>query len=169
MLMIAETMHVTRIAQTCVASLLCLQLLVSLLTFNLPRGLAPHQVGANIFWNIVERCAPAELQRPDIGDDRPAVQGINLRPIGRHRANAVGDRVEDLPDRALFDLPGMVGQRRHPFGQVLAVHQQCVHAVTGEMRAKKIPLRLNPAEETLHFGTAVVVIFRSLDNLSGLS
>ena len=41
----------------------------------------------------------AQLQRADVGGDRPAVARVDLRRVVRHRAEAVGDDVEEVADR----------------------------------------------------------------------
>ena len=57
------------------------------------------------------RCAPAtsfagvdvlrQLQRTDVGGDRPAILGRDLRGVARHDAEAVGHDVEEVADRHL--------------------------------------------------------------------
>ena len=42
----------------------------------------------------------AQLQGPDVGDDRPAVVGRDPRGVRVHRAVAVGDHVEEVAERA---------------------------------------------------------------------
>ena len=51
--------------------------------------------------HVGERRVLAELQRADVGDDRPAILGLDLRRVVGHRAEPVGDHVEEVPDRRL--------------------------------------------------------------------
>ena len=50
--------------------------------------------------HVVDRRVLAELQRADVGGDRPAVARRDLRGVVRHRAEAVGDHVEEVADGA---------------------------------------------------------------------
>src|SRR5262245_20129138 len=61
--------------------------------------------------NVRERRVLAQLQRADVGDDRPAVFGADLRRVVGHRAEAVGDDVEEVPDGRLSQAILVVGRR----------------------------------------------------------
>ena len=49
--------------------------------------------------HVGERRVLAQLQRADVGDDRPAIARPDLRGVVGHRAEAVGDHVEEMADR----------------------------------------------------------------------
>jgi len=49
-------------------------------------------------WDFGSRRVLAVLQRPDVGDDRPAIARINLHAIVGHRAEPVRDDVEEVAD-----------------------------------------------------------------------
>ena len=49
--------------------------------------------------HVGRRRVLAQLQRADVGDDRPAIARRDLRPVVRHRAEAVGHHVEEVADR----------------------------------------------------------------------
>src|SRR5258708_2008196 len=53
----------------------------------------------------------AQLQRPDIGNDAPAVIRDYSRGVARHRAEAVGHHIEKMPDRSIFEPLDMVRRR----------------------------------------------------------
>src|SRR6185437_15750512 len=56
----------------------------------------PRQAGAPIGRHIVDRGMAAQLQRPDIGDDCPAVVRRHAGGVGIHYAITVGDDVEEM-------------------------------------------------------------------------
>ena len=57
---------------------------------------APSSRARPLGRNIVERGVLAQLQRPDIGDDRPAVARRHAGGVGIHHAIAIGDDVEEM-------------------------------------------------------------------------
>ena len=46
----------------------------------------------------------AQLQRPDVGGDRPAVGGRDPRGVGVHRPVAAGHHVKEVADRVRAQL-----------------------------------------------------------------
>src|SRR5690606_12661178 len=58
--------------------------------------LAALERAAHVGRDVVERGALAQLQRPDVGDDGPAIAGRNLCRVARHLSESVGDDVEEV-------------------------------------------------------------------------
>ena len=82
--------------------------------------------------HVGERRVPAELQRADVGDDRPAILRPDLGGVVGHRAEAVRDHVEEVSDRRLAQ-PVLVKRRRPP---IAALHDHAV-ALAGAAVARR--------------------------------
>ena len=78
-----------------------------------PARRRPIELGAAIGRHVVDRRALAELQRADVGGDRPAVGHRHLRRVVLHRAEAVRHHVEEIADRRVAQ-PLVVERRRRP-------------------------------------------------------
>jgi len=76
-------------------------------------SLVPAVFRASVFlWRKFGHRNPlAQLQRPDIGNDAPAVIRDYSRGVARHRAEAVGHHIEKMPDRSIFEPLDMVRRR----------------------------------------------------------
>ncbi len=72
------------------------------------------QLRLKIGGNVVDGRVLAPLERPDIGDDGPPVVNGNLRAVGRHVADAVGDGVEEVPVLPGANEIGVERGRRRP-------------------------------------------------------
>src|SRR5687768_17825300 len=51
--------------------------------------------------HVLQRRVLADLKRADIGYDRPAVAGLDLHGIARHRPKAVRHHVEEMARRSI--------------------------------------------------------------------
>src|SRR5438067_4145906 len=63
------------------------------------------------WWNIIDGRVLAQLQSAHVGDDGPAIVRPDLRRVVGHRAEAVGDHVEEVADRRITEAVLMVGRR----------------------------------------------------------
>ena len=72
--------------------------------------------------HIPQRHILAQLQRPDIRDDRPSVPHVDLSRIVRHGAKTVGYHIKEMTDASLFQAIDVERRRlpespldHHPF------------------------------------------------------
>jgi len=61
--------------------------------------------------NVTRSCILAQLQRPDVGRDAPAIARRNLRTVFRHDAEAVGHDVEEISDWRLAQTLDVIRRR----------------------------------------------------------
>ena len=76
------------------------------------RGGRAVEVAAAIRRHVVHRRALAQLQRADVGGDRPAIGHRHLRRIVLHRAEAVGHDVEEVADGRVAQALLVIRRRR---------------------------------------------------------
>src|SRR5689334_3468186 len=60
--------------------------------------------------HLVDGRVRSRLQRADVSSDRPAIGGPDLGRVVGHRAESIGDHVEEMSDRSLPQA--VVGKRR---------------------------------------------------------
>ena len=61
--------------------------------------------------NVGGSCSLAQLQRADIGNDRPAVSRRNLRRVVGHGSEAVGDYIEKVSERRFAQTLNVIRRR----------------------------------------------------------
>src|SRR5947209_5612414 len=69
------------------------------------------QLCSGLGWDVREGRRLAQLKRPDVGDDGPAVWHRYLSGVRRHGAEAVCDHVEEVAHWRLAEAVGMVAGR----------------------------------------------------------
>src|SRR5688572_29839239 len=108
-------------------------------------GLSALEAALLVGGQVTDAGVLAELQGPDIGDDRPAILGRDLRRVVRHLAEAAGHHVEEVAG-ALVAQPRIVVRRRL---LVAALHDHPV-AVAGDAvagRAVDVEALLAPGDD----------------------
>src|SRR5215467_5980291 len=67
-----------------------------------------RKLGSVLLRNVRQGGVLAQLQRADVGGDRPAIARRDLRPVVRHRAETVGHDVVEMTDRDLAQAVDVV-------------------------------------------------------------
>ena len=91
-------------------------------------------MGLGVGRSIIHGCVLAQLERTDVGHNRPPVVDRYLRGVARHRAEPIGHHVKEVTDRSLAQCIRVIRGWRIKSALHNDAVEQCVKSNVNRLR-----------------------------------